>query len=91
MDLVGTLFNLSGLVALLVSLAAGGDTAFILRGYFALVVMQLSTQAYVLMLHRDSPRSLLTVFIYDFYQAILLQGALIISVIDELRGSRMRW
>jgi cellulose synthase/poly-beta-1,6-N-acetylglucosamine synthase-like glycosyltransferase len=91
MDLVGVLFYLGGLAALLVFLAAGGDPSLILRGFVAFVVLHLTTQAYVLTLHRDSPRVLLTVLIYDLYQGILLNGALIISALDELRGSCMSW
>ena len=91
MDLVGVFFCLGGLVALVAFLAAGGDPARILRGFLAFVALHLTTQAYVLTLHRDSPRVLLTVLIYDLYQGILLNGALIISALDELRGSRMSW
>ena len=91
MDLVGVLFYLGGLAALLVFLAAGGDPSLILRGFVAFVVLHLTTQAYVLTLHRDSPRVLPTVLLYDLYQGILLNGALIISAHDELRGSRMSW
>lgn len=91
MDLVGVLFYLGGLAALLVFLAAGGDPSLILRGFFAFVVLHLTTQIYVLTLHRDSLRVLPTVLIYDLYQGILLNGALVISVLDELRGSRMHW
>lgn len=91
MDLVGVLFYLGGLVTLLVFLAAGGDPTPILRGFLVFVILHLNTQTYVLTLHRDSLRLLPTVLIYDFYQGILLNGALVISAFDELRGSRMRW
>jgi biofilm PGA synthesis N-glycosyltransferase PgaC len=91
MDLVGVFFSLGGLVVLLVFLAAGGDPTPILRGFFVFGILHLNTQAYVLTLHRDSLRGLPTVLLYDLYQGILLNGALVLSALDELRGSRMRW
>jgi poly-beta-1,6-N-acetyl-D-glucosamine synthase len=89
--LVGVFFYLGGLVALLVSLAAGGDPTPLVQGVLALVVLHLTTQAYALSLHRDSPRLLATAVLYDLYHGLLLNGTLVISVFDELRGSRMRW
>jgi len=40
---------------------------------------------------RDSFLALLPLFVYDIYQGFFINFAWVISVIDEIRGGRMRW
>ena len=63
----------------------------VLAIFVALLVVQLCLAAFFLSMHRDSLSLLKVLPLLDVYCVILLGSAWTISVLDELRGSRMRW
>jgi poly-beta-1,6-N-acetyl-D-glucosamine synthase len=79
-------------LAYLVTLAAvSGAAAPILALGAAILIMQSCMAAFFLSIHRDSLSLLKFLPLLDIYCGILLGSVWVISVADELRGSRMRW
>jgi hypothetical protein len=60
--------------------------------YWTVNLVQRGTMcAVAVMLHRERLRLLLAWPVYEFFSSLVLGGALVIAVIDHLRGSRMGW
>lgn len=61
-------------------------------GFLALFqVVNLFAGIMYVCMHRDTFSALLPLPIYDFYQGFFINFAWLISVLDEIRGGRMRW
>jgi biofilm PGA synthesis N-glycosyltransferase PgaC len=91
LDVVSLLFYLGALGALLAFLGRGGDPSPLLFWFVGLLALDFSTQAYLIALLQERYALLAVLPLYGLYQALLLNSALIIGCLDEIRGSRMRW
>ena len=91
LDVVSLLFYLGALGALLAFLGGGGDPFPLLFWFVGLLALDVSTQAYLIAVHRERYVLLAVLPLYGLYQALLLNSALIIGCLDEIRGSPMRW
>ena len=80
-----------GLILGLSTLAVVGPQWLLLGWYVAFLLVQLSAGALFLSIHRDSLKLLFVAPLLSVYIGLLLNSAWAISVVDELRGSRMRW
>ncbi len=85
------LLHYLGLGFALLLVAAGGNVPLLLGMYGALLLVQLTAAAWFISMHDDRMELLRVLPAYGFYTAFFLAGAWIISVVDELRGTRMRW
>ena len=72
-------------------LAAGGDPVPLLGWVGAFLLVNLNAAAFFTDIHGDTPDTLAVLPVYDLYHSFLLNGGWAIAVVDELRGSRMRW
>jgi len=71
--------------------AAGGFQWLFLAWYTAFLLVQLSSGAFFLSLSRDRLTLLAVSPLLDVYVCFLLGSAWIISLVDEFRGTDMRW
>jgi poly-beta-1,6-N-acetyl-D-glucosamine synthase len=72
-------------------LASGGDPVPLLGWAAAFLLVNLNATAFFTDIHGDTPGTLAVLPVYDLYHSFLLNGGWVIAVVDELRGSRMRW
>jgi len=84
-------FYVVGLTVFLTLAATSGTLPPALAIFAALLLVQSCIAAFFLSMHRDSLRLLKVLPLLDVYCGILLGSAWLISVVDELRGSKMRW
>lgn len=75
----------------LVLLAAGGNLSLLLGMFAALLLVQLTAAAWFVSLHGDRMELLRVLPAYGLYTGVLLPGAWLISVYDQIRGKSMRW
>ena len=76
-------------LALLVGPAGGVG---LLTVYWTINLLQRGMMcAVAVMLHRERLRLLFAWPVYEFFSSLVLGGALVIAVIDHLRGTRMGW
>lgn len=80
-----------GMAAVLFYLVSGGSLVSILMGACPVLLLSLNAAAFCIALHRDQISLLPALLVYDFYHGFMLNSAWLIAVIDEVRGSRMRW
>ena len=85
------LLHCFGLGFALLLVAAGGSMLLLLGMYGALLLVQLSAAAWFVSLHDDRMELLRVLPVYNLYTGVLLPGAWLISVLDQLRGKSMRW
>jgi poly-beta-1,6-N-acetyl-D-glucosamine synthase len=79
-----------GLTVLLL-LGSAAEAAF-LATYWALNLLQRGIFSVIaVLLHRERLRILLAWPIYEFFSSLVLGGALVIAVIDQVRGTAMGW
>ncbi|MBN2473087.1 MAG: glycosyltransferase [Pirellulales bacterium] len=88
---IAPVIYLLGLVLSLSTLAVAGAPLHLAGWLLAFLLVELSAAALFLSIHKDSQRLLAVVPLLHFYNGLLLNSAWVISVLDELRGSRMRW
>jgi cellulose synthase/poly-beta-1,6-N-acetylglucosamine synthase-like glycosyltransferase len=79
------------LTGTLAYLAAGGPGGSLLAWMGAFVALNLNAAAMFVAMHNDRLTLLRVLPFYDLYQGLMLNAAWGISVIDELRNTRMRW
>lgn len=91
MDLIAVPVYVVMLLVLFTYLGAGGNACLILQGFLAYLAVNLNTQAHIVSMHRDNLKLLAFVPLYDFYQGLLLNNALIVAAFDQIRGKAMRW
>lgn len=89
--LVQPLVLVSSLVMLFVLVCAGTDLLPVIIPLIGFELLMVNAGVLFVIMHRDEFRVLLVTFIYPFYQAFILSGALGIAIFDEVRGSAMRW
>lgn len=77
-------------VAFLLLLAWSGAILHLLLLYSAFLMMYLTLGIFVAAVHREKLETLSVLPVYHFYSA-LLYGAWVISLLDEIRGRKMRW
>jgi cellulose synthase/poly-beta-1,6-N-acetylglucosamine synthase-like glycosyltransferase len=80
-----------GMAAVLFYLVSGGSLGAILLGACPVLLLSLNAAAFCIALHGDQLSLLPVLLVYDFYHGLMLNGAWLIAVIDELRGKSMRW
>jgi poly-beta-1,6-N-acetyl-D-glucosamine synthase len=85
------LLHYFGLGFVLMLVVAGGNIPLLLGMYGAMLLVQLSAAAWFVSLHDDRMELLRVLPAYTLYTSLLLPGAWLISVIDEIRGKSMRW
>ncbi len=90
-DVVSLPFFLGVITSIIVHMACGGDPIPVLSWMLLFLVLSLNAQSYAVAMHGEKVTLLRMLLVYDFYQGLMLNGALVIGVIDELRRSRMRW
>ena len=79
-----------GLTVLLL-LGSAAEASF-LAMYWGLNLLQRGIFSVIaVLLHRERLRILLAWPIYEFFSSLVLGGALVIAVIDQLRGTAMGW
>ena len=72
-------------------LGSAADALFLAR-YWGLNLLQRGIFSVIaVVLHRERPRILLAWPVYEFFSSLVLGGALVIAVIDQLRGTAMGW
>ena len=71
--------------------AIAGPQWLLLGWYLASLLVQMSAGALFLSINRDSFRLLPVCLLLDVYNGLLVSSAWAISVVDELRGGKMRW
>jgi cellulose synthase/poly-beta-1,6-N-acetylglucosamine synthase-like glycosyltransferase len=80
-----------GMAAVLFYLVSGGSMAAILLGACPVMLLSLNAAAFCIALHGDRLSMLPVLMVYDFYHGFMLNSAWLIAVIDEIRGTSMRW
>lgn len=80
-----------GMSAILFYLISGGSLAAILLGALPVLLLSLNAATFCIVLHADRISLLPVLVVYDFYHGFMLNSAWLIAVIDELRGTSMRW
>ena len=80
-----------GMAAVLFYLVSGGSLGSILMGASPVMLLSLNAAAFCIALHGDRLSLLPALLVYDFYHGFMLNSAWLIAVIDELRGTSMRW
>lgn len=80
-----------GVMTILVSLLSGGGLFNLMIGAAPIVLLSGNAAAFCIALHGDRLSLLPVVLVYDFYHGFMLNSAWLIAVIDEVRGTRMRW
>jgi cellulose synthase/poly-beta-1,6-N-acetylglucosamine synthase-like glycosyltransferase len=85
---IASMIAQAGLLALLVS---GIDLLPMFGWYAALLALQASAGAFFVAVHQDRPAVLAVLPALDMYGSFVITSAWLISMVDELRGARMRW
>lgn len=80
-----------GLATYFALLLDGSNVLPLLAWSVAFVLLQFNAGAFFTSIHKDTLRLLAVLPIYGLYNGFVLNSAWLISVIDEFRGSRMRW
>ena len=80
-----------GLATYFALLLDGSNVLPLLAWSVAFVLLQVNAGAFFTSIHKDTLRLLTVLPIYGLYNSFVLNSAWLISVIDEFRGSRMRW
>lgn len=80
-----------GMSAILFYLVSGGALGGILLGALPVLLLSLNAATFCIVLHGDRVSLLPVLLVYDFYHGFMLNSAWLIAVIDELRGTSMRW
>jgi cellulose synthase/poly-beta-1,6-N-acetylglucosamine synthase-like glycosyltransferase len=81
----------SGLAFLLLLIAAGSDLPLLLGLFAALMFLHLNAGALFISTHNDRWSLLQVVPVYGLYSGLTLSTAWVVSLLDELRGTAMRW
>ena len=84
------LYGLGLLFSLLV-ISAGGNLTLLAGMFAALLLVHLCAGAFFVSLHGDRLELLRVLPAYGLYCGLLLNSAWAVSVLDEIRGGRMRW
>jgi biofilm PGA synthesis N-glycosyltransferase PgaC len=69
----------------------GGNMLPLLGWMGAFLLLNLHASALFTLMHRDDLTLLHVLPFFDLYHGFLLNGGWVISMIDEVRGARMRW
>jgi cellulose synthase/poly-beta-1,6-N-acetylglucosamine synthase-like glycosyltransferase len=86
------LFNYIFLALTIALLLGPAVSAGYLAAYWAINLLQRGLfSAVAVLLHRERLRLLWAWPLYEFFSALVLGGALVISVIDQFRGTAMSW
>lgn len=80
-----------GLGFTLLLLANGSDLLPLCGWFLAFLLLQSSAGAFFISVHNDDLALLKVLPFYGPYNGLVLNSAWLISVIDEIRGVRMRW
>ena len=78
-----------GLIAF--ALSTGSNGASLLMAFVAVVILNSLATLLFAAMHRDRLNLLAVVPLYDIYHGLLLCSCWFISVLDEVRGTNMRW
>ncbi|MFW6114240.1 MAG: hypothetical protein ACOC7K_00700 [bacterium] len=86
-----SLVILLGTTAFLTLAAMSGNMLGVLSFFGAVMLVNASVGAFFLAMHRDSLGLLKVLPFLDAYFGILLGSVWLVSVVDEIRGTGMRW
>lgn len=83
--------SIAGYAVLLILLVSETELGPIFAWYAAFLVLQATAGAFFVAVHRDRAATLAVLPVLGIYGSFVITCAWMISMVDEVRGARMRW
>ena len=75
----------------IINLGVAGKLLPLLGWYLAFLLLNINAVAFFAVVHKETLKILLVLPLHDIYHNIIVLSGTVIAIVDEIRGTRMRW